>query len=88
MCTKEENIYLMERKKKWRNPFATKKSFHEKKNNFKKDFDKPMAECLYCGKKGHFVREVSQEKYMLIIRHKLSIQGVVELDVSALYVKG
>ena len=56
MCTKEEDISLMERIKKGRKPLSTKK------DEFNKYFDKSKAWCCYSQKEGHYAREFYAKK--------------------------
>ena len=52
--TKEENLALMARTKKGRNPFAPKKFFHAKKKEINKNFDKSNILYYYYQNSRHF----------------------------------
>ena len=60
--TKEENLALMARTKKGRNPFAPKKNFCAKKKEIHKGMNRSKLICFYCKKSGHFTQHCNIRK--------------------------
>ena len=52
----------MERTKKGRKAFSSKKSFRANKKDINKVFDKSKFLCYYCQKSGHFAHDSMQGK--------------------------